>query len=239
MNFNTVGLHLLISDKADSERDALADAFAKGGGIVHRLGRFWEPPALDPATVRVYGADSFCLVLEQKLGFALCSPANDLLLRVPSRFLQRQLERRSLAEVPSFSFPVFIKPVTPKQFRGTVYRSAEELTDECRGLPPETAVFVSEVVQIAAEVRSFLLDGRVLDASVYEGSAAKAEAITFIHEVARAVPLPCTVVVDVGLIADRGWAVIEFNASWGAGLNGCDASKALPAILAASGANLT
>jgi hypothetical protein len=42
------------------------------------------------------------------------------------------------------------------------------------------------------------------------------------------------VVVDVGLIAGRGWAVIEFNAAWGAGLNGCDPEKVLPAILEAS-----
>jgi len=43
------------------------------------------------------------------------------------------------------------------------------------------------------------------------------------------------VVIDVGLIANRGWGVIEFNAAWGAGLNGCDPEKVLPAILAASG----
>lgn len=55
----TTGLNLLISDKPDIERDALAEAFAQGGGEVHRLGRFWDPPAFDPATVRVYGADSF------------------------------------------------------------------------------------------------------------------------------------------------------------------------------------
>lgn len=235
MSHTTAGLNLLIADKADPERDALAEAFAKGGGVVHRLGRFWEPPTFDPVTVRVYGADSFCLVLQQKLGFALCSPDDDLLLSVPSRCLQRRLEKRSLAEAQSLPFPAFIKPVTPKQFRGTVYGSADELANECRGLTPGTEVFVSEVVQIAAEVRSFVLDGRVLDASVYEGSAAKAEAITFIHELAHAMPLPRTVVVDVGLIAGRGWGVIEFNACWGAGLNGCDASKALPAILAASG----
>ena len=39
---------------------------------------------------------------------------------------------------------------------------------------------------------------------------------------------------DVGFIADRDWAVVEFNAAWGAGLNGCDAAKILPAILRAS-----
>lgn len=129
----TTGLNLLISDKPDPERDALADVFASRGGVVHRLGRFWDPPAFDPATVRVYGADSFCRVLQQKLGFALCSPADDLLLRVPPRFLQRQLAKRTLGEAQLLPFPAFIKPVTPKQFRGAVYSTADGLADECRG----------------------------------------------------------------------------------------------------------
>ncbi len=94
MHESTTGVHLFISDKPDSERDALADVFATRGGAVHRIGRSWDPPAFDPATVRVYGADSFCLVLQQKLGFALCSPANDLLLQVAPLFLQRQLAKR-------------------------------------------------------------------------------------------------------------------------------------------------
>src|SRR5215216_1084447 len=93
MNQRTAGLNLLISDKPDVERNTLADAFARRGGMVDRIGRFWDPPAFDLSTVRVYGADSFCLVLQQKLGFALCSPADDLLLQVPPRFLQRQLAK--------------------------------------------------------------------------------------------------------------------------------------------------
>jgi hypothetical protein len=171
--------------------------------------------------VRVYGADSFCLVLQQKLGFALCSPADDLLLQVPPRFLQRQLAKRTLKEARSVAFPIFIKPVTPKQFRGAVYKSADELTQECRGLAPNTAVFATERVTLTAEVRSFVLDGRVLDAAL--------------SELVAAMTLPRTVVIDVGFVADRGWAVIEFNAAWGAGLNGCDREKVIAAILAASG----
>jgi hypothetical protein len=231
---NTTGLNLLISDKADAERDALAAAFAHGGGTVHRLGRFWDPPVFDPATVRVYGADSFCLVLQQKLGFALCSPADDLLLHVPSRFLRRQIAQRTLADA-LISLPAFVKPVTPKQFRGAVYASPEELAAECRGLSQETAVFIAELVTLTAEVRSFVLDGRVLDAAVYEGNGALADATAFIREVLQAMTLPHTVVVDAGFVTGRGWAVIEFNATWGAGLNGCNATKVLPAILAASG----
>lgn len=41
--------------------------------------------------------------------------------------------------------------------------------------------------------------------------------------------------VTVMVIDGRGWAVVEFNAAWGAGLNGCDAEKVLPGIVAASG----
>lgn len=99
----------------------------------------------------------------------------------------------------------------------------------------DTAAFVAETVTLTAEVRSFVLDGTVLDAAVYEGSAAVADAIAFIGEVVKAIKLPRAVVVDVGLVSGRGWAVVEFNAAWGAGLNGCDARKVLPAVLAASG----
>lgn len=231
----TTGLNLLISDKPDPERDALAESFARRGGEVHRLGRFWDPPSFAPETVRVYGADSFCLVLQQKLGFALCSPADDLLLRVPPRFLQRRLGRHTLAEAQAALLPAFVKPVTPKQFRGAVYTSADDLAAECRGLPDDTAVFVAETVTLTAEVRSFVLDGLVLDAALYEGTAPVAAAVAFIAESIREIALPRAVVVDVGFIPGRGWAVVEFNAAWGAGLNGCDPEKVLPAILAASG----
>ncbi len=232
---STAGLNLLISDKEDIERAALAAAFESRGGTVHRLGRFWDPPSFDPATVRVYGADSFCLVLQQKLGFSLCSPDDELLLRVPESFLKRRLAKQTLAEVQAGPLPAFIKPVVPKQFRGAVYRVVDELAEECRGLPPDTAVMVSEIVKLTAEVRCFVLNNQVLDAAVYEGTADKAEAIRFASEVTRATALPRAVVLDLGQIAERGWAAVEFNAAWGAGLNGCDPEKVLPAVLAASG----
>jgi hypothetical protein len=231
----TTGLNLLISDKPDVERDAVAKAFARHGGAVYRIARFWEPPALDPSSVRVYGADSFCLVLQQKLGFSLCSPDDELLLRVPSSFLKRQITRQPLGEIAAITFPSFVKPVVPKQFRGGVYPSSVELMAECRGLSPDTAVFVSVPVTLTAEARTFVRDGQVLDSAVYEGRENEADAETFVAHLTHAMSLPGTVVVDVGFIDGRGWGVIEFNAAWGAGLNGCDADKVLPAIVAASG----
>jgi hypothetical protein len=63
---------LLIPEKADIERDAVATIWADAGGNVMRLGRFWDPPeSLIPSQVTLYGNDTFCLVLEQKLGLSL------------------------------------------------------------------------------------------------------------------------------------------------------------------------
>ena len=230
----TTNLNLLIPDKRDVERDAVAKSFEQYGGKVHRIGRFWDPPTFDASTVRVYGPDAFCLVLQQKLGLRLCSPSDDLMLQVPPQFLNRQLASASLAEISAGTFPKFIKPLTPKQFRAAIYESSGALATECRGLPDNTTVFASERVTISAEARTFVLDGVVLDAAVYEGAAEITGPQQLVEALARCIPLPRTVVVDVGFIEGRGWAVIEFNASWGAGLNGCDADKVLPAILAAS-----
>ena len=235
----TAGLNLLISDKPDVERDALADVFAARGGEVHRIGRFWDPPRFEPQTIRVYGADSFCLVLQQKLGFELCSPEDDLIQEVSPPFLRRTLARSTLAAAARMIFPVFVKPTVPKQFRGAVYASYDSLADECRGLTSDAAVFVSEPVKLAAEVRSFVLDGTVLDAAQYEGEADLDAAIAFLNSLIPTVKLPRAVVIDAGFIVGRGWGVIEFNAAWGAGLNGCNPKKVLPAVLAASGPQTT
>src|SRR5215471_12075977 len=45
--------------------------------------------------------------------------------------------------------------------------------------------------------------------------------------------LPPSVVLDVGLIPDRGWAVVEANASWASGIYGCDPVRVLQVLTAA------
>jgi hypothetical protein len=90
-------------------------------------------------------------------------------------------------------------------------------------------------VNFTVEVRTFVLDGVVLGAGVYEGKSEATDAVEFVGGLTRSMSLPRTVVVDVGFIDRRGWAVIEFNPAWGAGLNGCDPERVLPAIVSASG----
>ncbi|WP_143195655.1 ATP-grasp domain-containing protein [Archangium sp. Cb G35] len=229
------GLTLLIPEKADPERDAVARAWQASGGAVLRIDRFWSPPEVDRQRVRLYGNDTFCLVLAQKLGLELVSPPDDLLLTLDPAWLQREVHDSTLERAAYESFPRFIKPLVPKQFRARVYRGLAELEEECRGLTADTIVQSAEVVDIQAEARAFVLGQQVRTCALYEGGEGSApEAEAFLGAFARAHPLPRTCVLDAALIRGRGWALLEANASWGAGLNGCDPAQAIACIAEAT-----
>lgn len=228
-------LVLVISDKPDVERDAVAAAWEAAGGQVLRLGRFWEPPSLDATRVRVYGADAFCQVLAQKLSLTLVTPSDDLLLRLPPSVIKRSIHAATVADIESIAFPSFVKSYIPKLIRSRVYASVADLSGELKGLEPTTQLLVSEIVELTAEARSWVLDGEVLSIACYEGDADLASARTLATETAPATLVPSSCVIDVGLTRDRGWIVIEANAAWGAGLNGCDALAAARCIARASG----
>ena len=217
------GLTLLVPEKSDPERDSVCLHWSNFGGRVLRLGRFWDPPQLDSNVVRLYGPETFCLVLEQQLKLKLISPADELMSRFSSVDLKREFNQISLASAFDLEFPYFVKPVAPKIFRANVYASAEDLRAECKGLEIDTPVFCSEPVEILAEARFFVLDGNIVASSVYEGDGSLTDAATEVaHLLPRIPSAPRTYVADTALISGRGWAILEFNSTWGAGLNGCE-----------------
>ncbi|MBN9415000.1 MAG: ATP-grasp domain-containing protein [Candidatus Eremiobacteraeota bacterium] len=191
------------------------------------MDRFWDPPLLEPERVRLYGPDTFCLVLAQKLGLHLVSPADDLLLNAPVDLLRRDLRLHPLEALSAQAFPLFAKSLVPKLFRSRAYPTWADLEDECRGLDPATPVLLSSVVEILAEARAFVLQGQVVTCSVYEGSAEPPEA--FLSQAARLLDLPQTCVLDAALLPE-GWALLEANATWGAGLNGCSPAAVVPCL---------
>lgn len=193
-------------------------------GQVVRLDRFWEPPELDRGRVRLYGPDTFCLVVAQKLDLELISPADDLLLDAPASLLRRNIRLLTLEKICHEAFPLFAKSLVPKLFRSQVYASWPELEAECRGLEISTQILTSEVVEIRAEARAFVLHGRVQSCAVYEGEAEAP--LEFLDRAASQLELPATCVLDAALLTG-GWAVLEANASWGAGLNGCEPAAIL------------
>jgi hypothetical protein len=42
------------------------------------------------------------------------------------------------------------------------------------------------------------------------------------------------VVLDVGVVEGKGWVIVEANAVWGSGLNGCDPSAMASCVMAAT-----
>ncbi|MCC6739503.1 MAG: ATP-grasp domain-containing protein, partial [Planctomycetia bacterium] len=50
-----------------------------------------------------------------------------------------------------------------------------------------------------------------------------------------AVEVPRAAALDVGRIRGRGWAVVELNSAWAAGLYGCDPEAVLEVLRHASG----
>jgi hypothetical protein len=222
-------LILIIPDKPDAERDSLASVWASHGGNVLPLGRFWQPPPVDAARVRLYGPDAFCLVVAQKLGVDLVSPSDDAILLIPGELRGRDIVPCRLDQVRGSTFPVFAKPLVPKAFRAAVYSDVETLLHECRGLSGETVVLTSPVLQIDGEARSFVLDSRVLDCVMYDGVGDLDRAREFAMQAAA--HCPCSpVVMDIAHSTRAGWFVLEFNSVWGAGLNGCSPELVYPAI---------
>lgn len=231
---DVVQLNLLIPDKPDIERDAVAAAWRTAGGSVHRVACFWEPPDLPSGSVRLYGPDTFSLVVAEKLGLTLLEPDPYAVAKCPQHLLLREVGVTTLDAVVPEWLPRFIKPVVPKQFRAAVVSNLDALREETRGLQFDTEVLVSEVVEFIAEARSFVLGGVVQTTAIYEGTGNVNVAAKTCELIAMALDLPEAVVLDVGLLSDGRWAFVEANAAWGAGLNGCDPSRVVPCIAAAT-----
>jgi len=227
---------LIIPEKADPELDSIAATWETEGGSVLRLGRFWEP--FDTASLfpKLYGNEVFCRLIAQQADLRLVSPEDDLLLRIDSKWLNRNISlielSALLASGSAVQFPVFVKPLITKQFQPGVYRSALELHKATEGLEIVEQVIVSEVVSFSCEVRAFVFLGSVLALSIYEGFAEEEEAGLFIQGfLSESMSLlPVTCVVDFGFIEERGWSIIEFNPAWGSGLNGCDPKMVVKCI---------
>jgi len=140
----------------------------------------------------------------------------------------------------------FIKPAdcTNKVFDAAVWEAGKYIlcADD---LSRETPVLVSEPVSWDVEYRVIVLERDVVTFSPYirggwlardqngQWPYPNSEATGVLSLCGQiladdSISLPPVFTLDVGNIDHRGWAVIEFNPVWCAGLLGCDLSKMLP-----------
>lgn len=227
---------LIIPDKPDLERDTIAKVWEDHGGDVLRIGKFWIKPEVNNKRVTIYGYDSFCLVLAQILEIEMLMVRDEWIANLDLKFIKRQIEIYKIEENNNITFPKFIKPVTPKLFKAQIFQSFTDLNSKIEGIGNEEKLICSEIIEVNKEVRSFILDRKIKDLAYYEGvgdiETPKSFIEIFLEE--STINFPKTFVLDIGFNESQDWFVIEFNSSWGAGLNFCDPEKVIKCIRAAA-----
>lgn len=232
---------LLMSSRHTEDNQALWRAAIRRGWSVARA-RGIHLPEIDNSEIIIYVEALYAPVIARMIGRQLLDPPEDWLVRLPYEFRQRSIRLTTLEQARTITEKVFVKPPNDKSFAARVYESGESLPSEFDG---DTPVLVSEPVQWESEFRCFCLDGKVKTVSPYlrsgihaklsnyEASKAELQAATTFAEAVLAATHPMTpgaVVLDVGQMADRGWAVVEANGAWGSGIYGCDPEEVLDVI---------
>jgi ATP-grasp domain, R2K clade family 2 len=233
---------LVLSPRHSPDSIAVGRAAREAGWDVARQSSWRVEPPSDSEPV-VYGEPLFCAAAAEALGLRLLEPRLDWLARLPERFRRRDVRAATLGDA-RLGGRAFVKPADDKAFRAGVWDAAELPA----ALDESTPVLIAEVVDFVREFRCFVLDRRVTTLSIYarggtlaagdgdypatadELSAARALTEELLAEIAA----PPAVVIDVGEIAGRGWAVVEANPCFGAGIYGCDPAAVLPVLARAS-----
>lgn len=193
-----------------------------------------------------YGSQTFCEVIAQQMNWTLKQNSFDWLAKVPKEFTKRQIDFMTLGEAKKISERKFIKPADDKCFDAKIYEPGEFKPHE--SIQDDYPVLVSEIVDWDMEYRVFVGHGesnrRVFTWSNYlfYGEINNPQLhnmipgnLSHIDDFISAMLWSCfknnidivPSVIDVGIIHNKGWAVIETNQAWASGLYGCDPMQAL------------
>jgi hypothetical protein len=195
-----------------------------------------------------YGGVDVALEVAKKFGLALLEPPLDLLARLPLSYRLRNVEFGRYSDLTKLKSPTFVKPADPvnKCFDAGIYSHMRDIRTK-KPVPAGTPVLVAEPVEWSAEYRCFIVDRKVVTSSPYlsfnrpiwhpwgEGGEKATESKTVLAFCQRllsqsGMQFPPAFVVDIGLIDERGWAVVEFNPAWCAGILGTNPRFVLDAV---------
>lgn len=233
---------LILTPRFTDDSQALWRAAGRKGWQVERLSSWHIPEHLlgvpEPVLyVEVVFAPSFA----EAFGVRLVEPPADWLTTLPEEYRRREVRLSTVKEARQLSGKMFVKPPNDKSFPAKVY-GAGELPEHLEDSAP---VLVSEVVEWEKEFRCYVLDRKLKTFSVYlragelqrekgfvSDDKEDAELAAFVDPMLDdpRVELPRGAVIDVGVVRGRGWAVVEQNAVWGAGIYGCDPAEVLDVL---------
>jgi hypothetical protein len=240
---------LVLSPRYSEDSILIRKAAFAVGWNVERLSNWRAPEWLREADPVLYGEPLFAAVVSKVLDVALIEPPFHWLTTLPVEWLRRRVQFMTLAEARCAG-RAFFKPADDKCFAAGVYEAGAKIPTSDY-LPDTTPVLASEPVHWSVEYRCFILERQLIAICPYlrdgelcraeDGSwpapdAERAEATSFISTVLAdsRVHIPPAVVIDVGIISEVGWAVIEANAVWASGMYGCNPTQVLPVLRRAS-----
>lgn len=208
----------------------------------------WFDPPDDQIALFYTAPHAFDIARQLGRQLAGCNP--DWTCNLPSEFLLRELRQTSLKEALSQAEGKFVKHSVSKAFPAQIY-DTDSLSAATSAIHPDSLVHIGEPVTWTHEFRCFVADQSVQTISpyVYHGEivtdydsfpvVSQAE-LDQVHAFARqvlthsSVVVPPAFVMDVGLIANRGWAVVECNECWASGIYACDPASVLRTLLCGS-----
>jgi hypothetical protein len=234
---------LILGQRFTDDNYALYRAAIEIGWNVERLHSYRIPFDLVMSVQNpvFYVEALFAQDVADQFGYILIEPPEDWLSRLPQKFSKRKIQYLPIAEARMLASPHFIKPPNDKEFPAAVFQNGAEIPSWSQS----KMVLVSEPVEWEKEFRCFILDKQLKTFSVYlrgkelqkdngfiSSDEEDDEVNSFVKQILQEVNIPKAVVMDVGVIKDKGWAVVELNAPWGSGIYGCDPKKVLEVVQA-------
>ena len=210
---------------------------------------FDQNPSSKPnGTVTFYGGTDLALAVASRFRLALLEPPFDLLAKLPLEFKLRTVEYARFGDLGRLKAPTFVKPADAlkKSFDAGIYSNALDIRGP-KGIDATSPVLLSEPVEWSAEYRCFIDDGEIAAWSPYISFGRPAWKPFGKGTLASETPgnlksfckrlfsrsgllFPPAFVMDIGLIDDRGWGVVEFNPVWCSGVLGADPRKVLAVL---------
>lgn len=231
---------LILSPRFHADSQDLWRAAVARGWNVHRAIRYQPPDGTSRCCV--YGEILVCDIMADRCDLGLLDPPDGWLAALSQHWTKRDVIACKAAELRAFKQKMFFKPANDKVFQYGVYETGADVP--LRYVDPECPCLVSEVVEFNAEVRIYVLDGEPVTWEYYRLFAeftedeAREQAAVFAREVLadQADNLPSAVVLDIGHIQGRGWAVVEANQAYASGIYGqSDTQKILDVVMRSAG----
>ncbi len=232
---------LILSPRYTADSNALWKAAIQAGWQVERLQTRQPSSYLKDMNPVLYGEGLFIAVIVEVLELAPLEPTFCWLTELSEHYRKREIQCTTLKMARAQKMPAFIKPAVGKSFDAKIYLSGSDLPIQ-DVFSEDMPVLISEPVAWEIEFRCFICERNLITYSPYlrtgqfledSGWAATPDEIAGATEFCKlllsdiSVMLPPAIVIDIGYITNRGWAVVEANPAWASGLYGCDPSLVL------------